>query len=125
MNKKIAKIENLQVIGDRVLIKPLKEENKTKSGLFLPAGYKEKEEVQSGYIVKVGPGYPIPNIGEESDEIWKRLDREQRYLSLQVQSGDLALFLREAAIEIIYGDEKYYIVSQHNILLVERDEGLV
>lgn len=118
------RIEHLHVIGDRVLIKPAKEESRTKSGLFLPPGYKEKEEVQSGYVVKVGPGYPIPDVGEDDDEAWKRTGKQQRYMPLQVRPGDMALFLQKGAVEIIYKDEKYFIVNQHNILLVERDETL-
>ena len=39
-------LDKLIVIGDRVLIKPIGGADKTKSGLYLPAGYKEKEEIQ-------------------------------------------------------------------------------
>ena len=53
-------IDNFIVVGDRVLIKP-REMKHTRSGLVLPASVKEKEEIQSGYILKTGPGYPIPN----------------------------------------------------------------
>ena len=49
-------IEKFIVVGDKVLIKPKKHERTTKSGLYLPPGVKEKEIIQSGYIVKVGPG---------------------------------------------------------------------
>jgi chaperonin GroES len=49
-------IDNLIVVGDRLLIKPKTLTNKTKSGLFLPPGYKEREEIQTGYIIKCGPG---------------------------------------------------------------------
>jgi co-chaperonin GroES (HSP10) len=54
------KLNKLIVVGDRVLIKPLSLSKKTKSGLFLPPGYSEREEIQSGYVLKAGPGYPIP-----------------------------------------------------------------
>ncbi|MCZ7610278.1 MAG: co-chaperone GroES family protein [Ignavibacterium sp.] len=49
--------KNLQkfiVVGDRVLIRPQEDSNKTSSGLYLPAGVAEKERIQSGYVIKVG-----------------------------------------------------------------------
>ncbi|KAF0202254.1 MAG: Co-chaperonin [Bacteroidetes bacterium] len=118
------KLNKLIVVGDRVLIKPLSLSKKTKGGLFLPPGYSEKEEIQSGYILKAGPGYPIP-IAENEDEPWKGQSNENvRYVPLQVKEGDLAIFLQKGAIEIAYNDEKYYIVPQHSILLIERDEDI-
>ncbi len=50
------KLKNLVVVGDRVLIKPKKVNERTQSGLYLPPGVQEKEKIQSGYIMKVGPG---------------------------------------------------------------------
>ena len=47
-------IDNFIVVGDRVLIKPRDMETHTRSGLVLPASVKEKEEIQSGYILKTG-----------------------------------------------------------------------
>ena len=113
-------IDKLIVIGDRVLIEPAVATHKTKGGLLLPAGYQEKEEIQSGYILKCGPGYALPNMDHDDD--WNPKEREPRYLPLQVQPGDLALFMQKSAVEIKYNGEKYYIVPQSAILLVERDE---
>lgn len=117
-------LDRLIVVGDRVLIRPKKLTEKTKSGLFLPPGYKEKEEIQTGYVIKVGPGYPIPLPGEEQSESWKKMEENIRYIPLQARVGDMAIFLQKGAIEIVYNDEKYYIVPQHSILLLERDEEL-
>jgi len=117
-------LDKLIVVGDRVLIKPKKLSNKTKSGLFLPPGYKEKEEIQTGYVIKVGPGYPIPIPTEDIDEPWKKVDEKIKYIPLQANVGDLAIFLQKGAIEIVYHGEKYYIVPQHSILLLERDDTL-
>ncbi len=115
-------LENLIVVGERVLIKPCSGKTKTKSGLFLPPGYSEKEEIQNGYVVKVGPGIPIPYITDEDSEIWKpKKDERIRYIPLQPLVGDLAIFLLKGSIEIVYNDEKYYIVPQNSILLLERD----
>lgn len=112
----------LIVVGDRVLIKPKGDAGKTRSGLLLPPGYSEKEEIQSGYVVKVGPGYPIPISSDEIDEPWKKQNESLNYIPLQAKIGDLAIFLKKSAVEIQYHKEKYLIVSQYSILLLERDE---
>ena len=118
------KLKKLIVIGDRVLIKPKKISNKSKAGLFLPAGYQEKEEIYTGFVVKCGPGYPIPSPTEDGDESWKNTHESVKYVPLQVKEGDLAIFMQKSAIEIIFNEEKYYIVPQNSILLLERDEEL-
>jgi chaperonin GroES len=117
------KLKKLIVVGDRVLIKPKKQSEKTNSGLFLPPGVQEKERVQSGYIIKAGPGYPIPMPTDEDDS-WKGKEEKVKYLPLQVKEGDLALFLQKGAFEVIYEDEKYFIVPQSSILMLERDEDI-
>jgi len=96
------KLKNLIVVGDRLLLKPTKHDSKTKGGLLLPAGYKEKEEVQSGYVIKVGPGYPIPLPADDADEPWKQSDEKIKYIPLQAQEGDLAIFMQKGAVEIIF-----------------------
>ena len=113
-------IDKIIVVGDRVLIRPDDAVDRTKSGLYLPAGYQDKEPVLSGYILKCGPGYPLPNMDE--GESWNKTNSDARYLPLQVQPGDLALFLQKNAIEIKYSGDKYFIVPQNAILLVEREE---
>lgn len=118
-------LENLIVIGDKVLIKPLSSKSKTKSGLFLPPGYSEKEEIQHGYVVKVGPGIPIPFLNDEDSEPWKPKNNDRvRYIPLQPVVGDLAIFLLKGSVEIIYNDQKYLIVPQYSILLLERDKSV-
>ena len=117
-------ISRLIVVGDRVLIKPKTQTNKSGGGLYLPAGYTEKEEVQSGYVIRTGPGYPIPTPADDTDEPWKHASEKTRYIPLQAKEGDLAIFMQKGAVEIIYHGEKYFIVPQHSILLLERDEEL-
>ena len=117
------KLKKLIVVGDRVLIQPTKQTDKTESGLYLPPGVQEKEKIQSGYVIKVGPGYPLPLPADE-DEMWKGKEEQVKYLPLQAQEGDLAIFLQKGAIEVIYEDEKYFIVPQASILMLERDEDL-
>lgn len=116
------KLKKLLVVGDKVLIKPKNPKDKTNSGLYLPPTITEKEDVQSGYVVKVGPGYPLPNNTEE--EPWKTTEEKVKYMPLQAEEGDLAIYLQRHAIEIQYEGEKYVIVPQASILLLERAEDL-
>ena len=117
------KLKKLVVVGDRVLIRPKKASEKTASGLFLPPGVQEKEKVQSGYIIKTGPGYPIP-MPTDNDEPWKDQSEQVKYVPLQAQEGDLAIFLQKGAFEILYEGEKYFIVPQASILMLEREEDI-
>ena len=116
-------LSRLVVVGDRILIKPKTPQSKTKSGLYLPPGVQEKEKAQLGYVVKVGPGYPIPSMTDES-EPWKPGKEEPKYVPLQAQEGDLAVYMQTGSIEIEFNKEKYIVVSQSSILLLMRDEGL-
>jgi len=110
-------------VGDRVLIKPKKLTEKTTSGLYLPPGVQEKERIQSGYVMKIGPGYPIP-IPADEDEVWKDQDEQIKYIPLQARPGDLAIFLQKGALELMYENEKYFIVPQASILMLEREDDL-
>lgn len=116
------RLKKLIVIGDRVLIKPSKPEERTASGLYLPPGVQEKEKVQQGYVIKTGPGYVIPLPMDE--ESWKGEDEQVKYVPLQAKEGDLAIFLLSGATEVMYENEKYYIVPPSAILLLEREEDL-
>lgn len=115
-------IKKLIVIGDRVLIKPSTQSERTESGLYLPPGVQEKEKVQQGIVVKTGPGYAIPSPME--DEPWKSEEEQVKYIPLQAREGDLAIFLLNAATEIVYENIKYFIVPQSAILMLEREEDL-
>lgn len=117
------KLKKLIVVGDRVLIRLKKPNDKTGSGLYLPPGVQEKEKVQQGYIIKAGPGYPIP-MPTDDQEPWMDTDEKVKYVPLQAKEGDLAIFLLSGAHEVLYEGEKYYIVSQHSILMLEREQDL-
>ncbi|MBL7848563.1 MAG: co-chaperone GroES [Cyclobacteriaceae bacterium] len=117
------KLKKLIVVGDRVLIRPAKDSDKTESGLYLPPGVQEKEKIQKGYIILTGPGYPLPLPADE-DDVWKGKEESVKYLPLQAREGDLAIFLQKGAIEVIYEKEKYFIVPQASILMLEREEDL-
>jgi len=116
------KLQKLIIIGDRVLIRPTKPNERTDSGLYLPPGVGEKERIQQGYIIKIGPGYVIPMPPE--DEPWKTTEEKVKYIPLQAREGDLAIFLLSGATEVMYQGEKYFIVPQSVILMLEREEEL-
>jgi len=116
------KLKKLIVIGDRVLIKPMQPNERTASGLYLPPGVHEKEKVQQGYVMKTGPGFVIPVPVE--NESWKGEEEQIKYVPLQAKEGDLAIFLMSGATEVMYEDDKYFIVPQSAILMLERDEEL-
>jgi len=113
-------VEKFIIIGDRVLIKPREMETRTKSGLVLPSTVKEKEEIQSGYIIKTGPGYPIPS--QDVEEPWKEQSNPTKYMGMQAEDGDLAIFLKSRAHEIEFETEKFLIVPHAAILMLIRDE---
>jgi co-chaperonin GroES (HSP10) len=116
------KLKKLIVIGDRVLIRPAQPGDRTQSGLYLPPGVHEKEKVQQGYILKTGPGYAIPVPVE--NEPWKSDEEQVKYMPLQAKEGDLAIFLMNGATEVMYEGEKFFIVPQGAILMLEREDEL-
>jgi co-chaperonin GroES (HSP10) len=114
--------DKIIIVADRVLIRPTKSSEKSHGGLYLPPNVIEKEKVQSGYVIKVGPGYPIASPGED-DEPWKE-NKAIKYIPLQANRGDLALYLKKDAIEIELDNEKLVIVSHSSILLLLREDDL-
>jgi len=121
MDITLRNIDKFIVVGDRVLVKPQEDSTRTTSGLYLPAGVTEKEKMQSGYVIKVGPGYAT-SAQVEDDEPWKESKDKVKYIPLQAREGDLAIFLRKEAFEIEFEKEKFLIVPQSAILLLIRNE---
>ncbi|WP_247236837.1 co-chaperone GroES family protein [Telluribacter sp. SYSU D00476] len=116
------RLRRLIIVGDRVLIRPNNPNERTNSGLYLPPTVTEREQVQTGYVVKVGPGYPIPVPAE--DEPWKETEEKVKYMPLQAREGDVAIYLQRNAIDLEYDGEKYVIVPQSSILMLDRSEDL-
>jgi len=114
--------KEMSVVGDKVLLEADDGQDKTKSGLYLPASVREKEKVAMGRVVKVGPGYPIPNPNYTDDEPWSPPKDPMRYIPLQAREGDYAIFLREQGIEIEFEDAKYLIVPQSAVLVLVRNQ---
>ncbi|MBI1805600.1 MAG: co-chaperone GroES [Ignavibacteria bacterium] len=113
------------IVGDRVLIIPDTDKDRSEHGLYLPPSVKEKEKVQSGYIAKVGPGFPVPNPNFIDQESWSPTPKEPvKYIPLQAEEGDYALFLKDQAIEIEYEGKKYLIVPQTAVLMLIRRKAM-
>ncbi len=117
-------VSKFLMVGDKVLIKPKNPQSQTKSGLYLPPTVQQGGKIQSGYIIKTGPGYPLPAVGEESEPWKKAKEEEVHYMPLQGHEGDLAVYLQGSAHEIRFNDETYMIVPHAAILMLIRDEGL-
>lgn len=115
--------KQLIVVGDRILMRPDLSKDKTRSGLYLPQGVETKEDVQGGFVFKVGPGYPLPDPAA-SEEPWEKNRSEPKYLPLQAEVGDYALFLRKTAVEIEFENEKFLLVPHAAILLLVRENIL-
>jgi co-chaperonin GroES (HSP10) len=114
-------LDKFIMIGDKVLVKPTNPQEKTKSGLLLPPTVQQNEKLQTGYVIKTGPGLPIPNPIDEADA-WKK--NKVSYLPMQIEVGDLAIYLQSSGFEIEINDEKYLILSYSSILMLARDEDL-
>ena len=91
---------NLQPLGDRVVVKPLSEEDsKTPSGIYIPDTAKEKP--QEGEVVAVGPGEPNDN----GDKIKPDVDK-----------GDKVVYSKYGGTEIKVDGIEYLILSSRDIL---------
>ncbi len=92
----------IQPLADRVLIEPLRREEKTKSGIVLPDTV-QKEKPEEGKVVAVGPG--------------KLLENGKRQ-SLSVKKGDRVLFAKYGPTEIKVEDKEYLIAQEDDILAI-------
>jgi co-chaperonin GroES (HSP10) len=116
--------KELIVVGDRVLVKVEDGEERTNVGLYLPPTAVDNQAVQSGTIVATGPGLPLPAPDTGTDEPWRTSgSRETRFVPMQAQVGDYALFFRKAAVEITFEGERFLVVPQAAILALVRDDG--
>lgn len=114
--------KRLIVVGDRVLVKAGEGDERTKVGLYLPPTAVDSQAVQGGVIVATGPGLPMPDLSGSSDEPWLGSQpRETRFVPMQAQEGDYALFFRKAAVEITFEHERYLVVPQTAILALVRE----
>ena len=87
---------SIKPLGDRVLIKRLEAEEKTKSGIVLPGSAQEKPQMAE--VLAVGPG--------------------TAEVTMEVKAGDKVIYSKYAGTEVKLEDEKFIIVKQSDILAV-------
>src|SRR5437660_12191705 len=114
-------IKRLAGVGDRVLITPEAGKERTNVGLYLPATAGESRQVQGGRIVATGPGTPMTEPASMDDEPWKVRGPDVKYLPMQADVGDYALFFRKAAVELTFEGQMYLVVPQAAILVLVRE----
>lgn len=101
---------------------PEEGEERTNVGLYLPQTALDSRQVQGGRIVATGPGTPMTEPTSMDDEPWKIRGPDVKYLPMQAEVGDYALFFRKAAVEITFEGKTYLVVPQAAILVLVRRE---
>ncbi len=89
----------LQPLADRVVVKPIEKEEKTKSGIYLPDTVKEKP--QEGKVIAVGPG---------------RLSEDGKRIAMDVKVGDVVLYAKYGGTEIKIDDDELIILRESDVL---------
>jgi len=90
---------NLQPMADRVLVKPMEKEEKTKSGIYLPDTAKEKP--QEGKVIAVGPG---------------KLSDDGKRIAMDLKVGDTVIYAKYGGTEIKVDDDELMILRESDIL---------
>ena len=89
----------IRPLQDRVIVKRLEEEEKTKGGIIIPDTAKEKP--QEGKVIAVGKG---------------KLTEDGKVIPLDVKVGDKILFGKYSGTEIKIGGEEHLIMREEDIL---------
>ena len=92
----------IKPLSDHILIEPISQEEKTKSGILLP-DTAEKEKSEQGKVIAVGPG--------------RRLSSGKR-IPLEVKKGETVLFTKYGPNEIKVGNKEYLIAKEEDILAI-------
>lgn len=115
--------KSLNLIGDRMMIEPIEA---PQSGLIvMPDTVKSEQDVRTGIVVKVGPGYLIQQNSETSADDWLKEasgdSHKPRYLPMQVRVGDFVLYAQKACVEVLVDAKKYAIGPQAAILAYDSE----
>jgi chaperonin GroES len=92
-------VVNFVPLGERVIVKPIEQEQTTRGGIVLPDTAKEKP--QEGEVVAVGPG----RMGDDGQRI-----------PMELSKGDRVVYSKFAGTEYKDGDEEYLILRESDIL---------
>lgn len=93
---------NIKPLSDHILIEPIKEEEKTKSGILLP-DTAEKEKPEQGKVIAVGPG---------------KKTEDGKIIPVEVKPGDVVLFTKYGPNEIKVDNKEYLIAREEDILAI-------
>lgn len=93
---------NIKPLSDHILIEPIKEEEKTKTGILLPETA-DKEKPEQGRVIAVGPG---------------KKNKKGERTSLDVKVGQKVLFTKYGPNEIKVDDKEYLIAREEDILAI-------
>ena len=91
----------IKPLGDKVVVKPAKVEEKTESGIILPGSAQEKPH--QGTVVAVGPG---------------ARDDKGNHIPLDVKEGDRVIYGKFGGVDLKYDNEEYIVLSEKDILVV-------
>jgi len=94
---------NIKPLSDHILIEPIKEEEKTKSGIVLPDTM-EKERPEQGKVISVGPGKLNLQTGQR--------------IPLEIKAGDKVLFKKYGPQELKVDGKEYLIAEEEDILAI-------
>jgi chaperonin GroES len=97
---------NLRPLGDRVVVKPVEREEKTKSGIVLPDTAKEKP--QEGMVEAIGTGRILDNGTK---------------IPMELKVGDKVLYAKYAGNEFKVEEQEYLIISEKDVLAVVASNG--
>jgi len=92
---------NLKPLSDRLLVKPVDEEEKTASGIIVPDTAKQKP--MRGKVIAAGPG---------------KMNDEGKRMSMDVKVGDIVLYGKYSGTEIKLDKEDYLILNENDILAI-------
>jgi len=93
---------NIKPLSDHILIEPIKEEEKTESGIILP-DTASKERPEQGRVIAVGPG---------------KRNEDGKIVPLDVKVGQKVLFTKYGPNEIKVDNKEYLIAKQEDILAI-------
>lgn len=93
---------NIRPIGDRIAVKPVAVEEKTKSGIVLPGSAQEKPH--QGEVVAVGSGYVSQATGQR--------------IPLEIKVGDKVVYGKHAGIDVKFDGEELVLLTENDILVV-------
>ena len=91
----------LKPYGDRILVKPMPEEEKSAGGILLPDSAKERP--QSGEVIVVGPG---------------KIEDGKR-IAMEIKAGDTIVYSKYGGTEIKVDGEDYLILKESDVLAIK------